>query len=252
MIAHMSAKTWVVLPAYNEEEALPLLLDSLIEHLTEERKDFSIVVVNDGSKDKTGEVAEGYAKKGPVIAIHNDGNRGLAETMRRGLMEAVARASAKDIIVTMDADNTHPAGLALRMVRLIREGNDVVIASRYREGSHVRGVSFHRLVLSIGASWLFRIAFPIRGVRDYTCGYRAYRAEAVKRLIEQHGREFISERGFSCMVDILLRLRENNLVFTEVPLVLRYDLKPGLSKMKVLQTVFDTLKLLVRRRFSKF
>lgn len=244
------SQTWVVLPAYNEEEALPLLLDSLIESFAEEQKTFSIIIVNDGSKDRTGEVAESYAKKGPVIAVHNDGNKGLAETIRRGLMEAVKRAGPKDIIIAMDADNTHPAGLALRMARLIREGNDVVIASRYREGSHVRGVSFHRLLLSTGASWLFRVFFPIRGVRDYTCGYRAYRADVMKQLIDKHGREFVSERGFSCMVDILLRLRENDLVFTEVPLVLRYDLKPGLSKMNVGQTIFDTLKLLIRRRFG--
>jgi dolichol-phosphate mannosyltransferase len=242
------AKIWVVLPAYNEEQALPVLLDSVVENLSEESKDFSIIVVNDGSEDRTGQVAEDYAKRAAVIALHNDGNKGLAETMRRGLMEAVNRANPKDIIVTMDADNTHPAGLALRMIRLIREGNDVVIASRYRAGSHVRGISFHRLLLSIGASWLFRIFFPIRGVRDYTCGYRAYRADVMKTLIDRHGREFISERGFSCMVDILLRLRECDLVFAEVPLVLRYNLKPGRTKMRVLQTVFDTLKLLIRRR----
>ena len=65
-----------------------------------------------------------------------------------------------------------------------------------------------------------------------------------------HGREFISERGFSCMVDILLRLRECDLVFAEVPLILRYNLKPGRTKMRVLQTVFDTLKLLIRRRLA--
>lgn len=245
-----SMKLWIVLPAYNEEEALPLLLDALIEHIAEDQKNYSIIVVNDGSVDRTGAVAEEYAKKAPIIAVHNDGNKGLAETMRRGLMEAVARAEPKDIIITMDADNTHPAGLALRMSRLIREGNDVVIASRYREGSHVRGVVLHRRLLSFGASWLFRLAFPIHGVRDYTCGYRAYRASAMKHLVERYGREFISERGFSCMVDILLRLREEGLVFTEVPLVLRYDLKPGLTKMKVMQTVVDTLKLLVRRRFG--
>ncbi len=241
---------WIVLPAYNEEEALPLLLDSIVEHLSEDHWKFSIIVVNDGSKDRTGEVAENYAKKAPVIPIHNDGNKGLAETMRRGLIEAVKRASAKDIIITMDADNTHPAGLALRMARLIREGHDVVIASRYREGSQVLGVSLHRRLLSLGAAWMFRLSFPIAGVRDFTCGYRAYRADVMKQLIDRHGTEFISERGFSCMVDILLRLRENHLVFGEVPLVLRYDLKPGLSKMKVFQTVIDTLKLMVRRRLG--
>jgi len=240
----------VVLPAYNEEQALPHLLDSLIENLSEERKDYSIIVVNDGSRDRTGEVADSYAKRHPILVLHNDSNKGLAETMRRGLMEAVSRAGPKDIIVTMDADNTHPAGLTLRMIRSIREGNDVVIASRYRDGSQVRGVSLERRVLSRVASWLFRIFFPIRGVLDYTCGYRAYRADLTKSLIDQYGREFISERGFSCMIDILLRLRERDVVFAEVPLVLRYDLKPGRTKMRVLATILDTLKLLIRRRLT--
>ena len=243
-------KIWIVLPAYNEAEALPLLLDALIESFSEEKKNYSIIVVNDGSADDTGRIIDEYGLKGQVIPIHNDGNKGLAETIRRGLMEGCKRAGDKDILITMDADNTHPAGLALRMSRLIQEGNDVVIASRYREGSHVRGLSFFRRTLSFGAGWLFRVMFPIRGVRDYTCGYRAYRASTIKRLVEKYGREFVSERGFSCMVDILLRLREEDLVFAEVPLVLRYDLKPGLSKMKVLETVMDTLKLLIRRRFA--
>jgi dolichol-phosphate mannosyltransferase len=243
-------RVFVVLPAYNEEDALPHLLDSLIENLSEEQKVYSIIVVNDGSQDRTGEVAESYSQRHPVIAIHNNGNKGLAETMRRGLMEAVSRAGPKDIIVTMDADNTHPAGLALRMIRSIREGNDVVIASRFREGSQLRGVPFHRVLLSWAASWLFRIFFPIRGVRDYTCGYRAYRADVTKTLIDKYGPEFISERGFSCMIDILLRLREHGVVFTEVPLVLRYDLKPGRTKMRVLQTIIDTLKLLIWRRLG--
>lgn len=240
----------VVLPAYNEEQALPHLLDSIIENLSEEQQDYSIIVVNDGSSDRTGEVADSYAARHPIRVLHNDTNKGLAETMRRGLMEAVSKAGPKDIIVTMDADNTHPAGLALRMIRSIREGNDVIIASRYREGSQVRGVSLIRRFLSWAASLLFRVFFPIPGVRDYTCGYRAYRAEVTKSLIEQYGREFISERGFSCMIDILLRLRERGVVFAEVPLVLRYDLKPGRTKMRVLPTIFDTLKLLITRRFT--
>ena len=242
-------KIWVVLPAYNEEEALPPLLEALNEELKWNGREYEILVVNDGSQDRTAEVAASYSKSNPVTVLHNDGNKGLAETMRHGLMKAAEKASPKDVIITMDADNTHPAGLVLRMKRGIREGNDLIIASRYREGSHVRGVPFHRLILSIGAAWLFRIFFPIPGVRDYTWGYRAYRASLLKQLIEKHGREFISERGFSCMVDILLRLRELEPVCSEVPLVLRYDYKPGMSKMKVAQTVFDTLKLLVRRRF---
>ena len=97
---------------------------------------------------------------------------------------------------------------------------------------------------------MFRIFFPTRGVRDYTSGYRAYRAAELAKLMNVYGRDFISETGFSCMVDILLRLRGQKAIFTEVPMVLRYDKKLGNSKMKVMKTVFDTIMLLLRRRFS--
>jgi dolichol-phosphate mannosyltransferase len=243
-------KTWIVLPAYNEELALPPLVDSLVDNLKETGFGFSIIIVNDGSQDRTGTLIDQYSSHLPVIALHNDPNRGLAETIKRGLLEAVKRAEDKDVIITMDADNTHPAGLVFRMLRLIREGNDVVIASRYREGSYVRGVTLFRRTLSRGAAVLFKLFFPIRGVRDYTCGYRAYRADALKRLVARHGNEIITERGFSCMIDILLRLRQEDLVMAEVPLVLRYDQKPGATKMNIRQTIQDTLLLLVRRRLS--
>ncbi len=242
-------KIWIVLPAYNEEKALPLLIDALVEDLSEENREFEILVVNDGSQDRTREVAEAYSEKAPVKVVNNGTNRGLAETFRSGLLEAIKLAAKDDIIITMDADNTHPAGLTIRMMRLIREGNDIVIASRYRSGSYVRGLPLYRRFLSYGGGWLFRILFPIRGVRDYTSGYRAYRVSALSQLMSRYGEDFISEKGFACMVDLLLRLREQQLIFTEVPLILRYDLKPGHSKMNVSRTIKETLNLLIRRRF---
>lgn len=245
-----SRRLWIVLPAYNEAGSIGPLLDSLLEELGADHPDFMILVVNDGSTDETAAVVRGYEGTGHVVLLDQPANRGLAETLRAGLLEAVRQAAPEDIVVVMDADNTHPAGLVFRMTRLIREGNDVVIASRYREGSHVRGLSFHRKALSLGASWLFRAIFPTPGVRDYTCGYRAYRAGILMQLIEKHGRELISERGFACMTDLLLRLREQGAIFCEVPLVLRYDRKEGPSKMRVLRTVRETLSLLVRRRLS--
>ena len=240
----------MVLPAYNERPALAPLIASLVEHLEETQRPFQIVVVNDGSTDGTKETLEELSRTfpGKLHPIHQAKNKGLADTMKDGLFYAASQAHPHDIIITMDADNTHPAGLMSRMIRTLREGNDLVIASRYREGSAITGLSFSRRLLSLGASWMFRILFPIHGIRDYTCGYRAYRASILQSLIKIHGDQFISERGFSCMVDILLRLRPLSLVMTEVPLVLRYDQKCGQSKMKVLQTVGDTLRLALRRK----
>jgi dolichol-phosphate mannosyltransferase len=78
--------------------------------------------------------------------------------------------------------------------------------------------------LSWGAGKLFRVCYPIHGVRDYTCGYRAYRAGFLRRAFE-NDKYFIDQPGFSCMIDILLKLDRLGAIMTEVPLVLRYDLK---------------------------
>jgi dolichol-phosphate mannosyltransferase len=136
------------------------------------------------------------------------------------------------------------------MVRRIREGNDVVIASRFQPGAQVRGVPFYRRVLSRSSSLVFRMAFPTPGVRDFTSGYRAYRAGVVKQAFDTYGGEFVAESGFSCMVDILLKLRRIGAIMGEVPLVLRYDMKYGVSKMMVVRTVIDSLQLLVSRRLG--
>jgi dolichol-phosphate mannosyltransferase len=151
----------------------------------------------------------------------------------------------------MDADNSHPAGLIIQMTRMILEGNDVVIASRYRPASRVRGLSWHRRLMSTGARVLFQVMFPIPGVRDYTCGYRAYRAGLLKEAFKVYGDALVEGQGFQCMADILIKLSRMNAIMTEAPMILRYDLKKGTSKMRVTRTVLNTLKLIIKSRFQK-
>jgi dolichol-phosphate mannosyltransferase len=211
---------------------------------------YRIVVVNDGSKDSTGQIAAEYARDLPLIIETHSVNLGLGATLRDGLLKAIALAHPDDIVVTMDADNSHNPELIPRMGRLIREGNDVVIASRYQPGSKTRGVPGYRRLLSIVGSLLFRLFLPVQGVRDYTCGFRAYRAGALRAGLEHHGKAMFDQQGFQCIVDLLLKLRTLGLIFTEVPMVLRYDLKEGASKMKVGRTIRASLLLLFKRRFA--
>jgi dolichol-phosphate mannosyltransferase len=94
-----------------------------------------------------------------------------------------------------------------------------------------------------------RILFPM-GVRDFTCGFRAYRAPVIRLAFERYGERFVDQAGFQCMLDVLLKLRRFGWVIGEVPMVLRYDRKGGASKMRVWRTARASLALLVRRRFE--
>lgn len=240
---------FIVLPAYNEQETLPLLLEGIDEAMQDSGLTYRCVVVDDGSSDDTARLIRESASRYPVTGVYHDRNQGLGAALRSGLRQAITLAEGRDIIVTMDADNTHSPGLILRMVRLLQEGYQVVIASRFRPGARVVGVPFYRRLLSSAAALFFKTLFPIPGVRDYTCGFRAYRAEIIQSAFDRYGQEFIDQEGFQCMVDILLKLRLMDVIITETPLLLRYDMKIGESKMKVARTVRKSLELAFRRRF---
>ena len=241
----------MVLPAYNEQPNLGVLLETIDDVLHEEHRLYEVVLVDDGSHDGTCAEAEQRAGFMPIHLERHAVNEGLGATIRDGLRAAASRCGDRDVVVTMDADNTQPPGLILTMLQRVREGADVVIASRYRSGACVRGVPLHRRMLSWSAAWLCRLVVGIEGVRDFTCGYRAYRGDVLKRAFEVYGDRFIDQEGFQCMVDILLKLRRLDLVFAEVPLILRYDRKGGGSKMKLAQTIAQTMVLICRRRLGR-
>ena len=250
-MAEPTRRVVVVLPAFNEEPNLADLLGRIDTALTEVHLKYQILVMDDGSTDGTSAVATEWSEKIPVSVRRHDVNQGLGATLRDGLEWAKDVAGPNDVIVTMDADNSHTPELIVRMVRMIREGHDVVVASRFQAGSRVRGVPFSRRVLSRLASWLFRAVFPIKGVKDYTSGYRAYKAGVLQDALASD-RNFFDQEGFQAMVDVLLKLRRDTaLIFGEAPLILRYDLKEGESKMDVGATITNTLLLMLRRKFVR-
>ena len=161
----LPAKVIVSLPAYNEEVALPELLERIGEAFADNNIPYEVVIVDDGSSDDTANIAAQMSFQMPIHLIQHEQNQGLGVTLRDGLREAVDRAGERDIIITMDADNTHPPGLINRMVQMIHEGCDVVIASRFESGGRSVGVPFERHLLSLGGRVLFTLLFPGRGDR---------------------------------------------------------------------------------------
>lgn len=238
----------LALPAYNEEQNLPRVLESFREQMSSGGYAAAVVVVDDGSTDRTRQLAEAWARILPVHLIVHPSNCGLGETIRDGLRLAAELAQPEDVIVTMDADNTHPVRLIPDMVRLIQAGCDLVIASRYRRGAAVTGLNPLRHLMSLGARLVFTLGFPISGVRDYTSGFRAYRPSLLQRAFTIYGDGLATERGFASMAEILLRISKLKPRIVEVPLVLSYEKKGGASKMRVARTVLSTLRMVLRVR----
>jgi dolichol-phosphate mannosyltransferase len=215
--------------------------------------DYSILIYDDGSEDNTIEQVRSCMDGTPLELIEGKSNKGLAVAMRN-LIERVMESDAHpdDIIIVLDADETHNPGHIMKMVDRIHDGFDVVVASRFRADSRVVGVPAYRQLLSVGASILMKILFPIKGIKDYTCGYRAYRVEILGRAKEKFGDRLFEGEGFSCMAELLIKLRSLNLLAVEVPLVLRYDKKLSKSKLPLLRTIVSTLKILIQLRFRRF
>jgi dolichol-phosphate mannosyltransferase len=237
-------KVYYVLPAYNEAASLPRLLPRIKTAMEKQGFAYEVVVVNDGSADDTLRVAKHHATLMPVTIVDHVRNRGLGEAMKSGLTKATELARPEDVIVTMDADNTHPPELVATMVNRIDEGYELVVASRFVPGARQIGLRMHRRMLSRGAGTLLKIVFPVSGVSDYSCGFRAYSGAILRRSIEVYGEAFIEEQGFSCFVDLLLKLRRLGVRACQVPLVLRYDFKEGRSKMPIKRTILRYVRLI--------
>ncbi len=244
-------KVWVVLPAFNEAANLPPLFEQLHQTWRLLPHAFEVIVVDDGSADETAQVVADWQAQLDIDLHRHERNQGLGPTIRDGLRQAANRAEPRDVIITMDADNSHKPGLIPAMLDHLAQGAELVIASRYQPGALIRGVPTRRIWTSNVASWLFRLLFPIPGVKDYTCGYRAYRAELLQRAFERYGESFVDQEGFQCMVDILLKLHRLDPLVREVPMILRYDLKEGPSKMNVSKTIGATLRLMLQRRLEE-
>jgi len=236
-----------VLPAYNEEKDLPALLERIKTKMENQPFRYHVVVVDDGSKDRTSEIAIQAASEMPVRLIRHQVNRGLGGAMQTGLSAAMKDA---DFIVTMDSDNSHDPIYVADMVRHLNERPDcdLVIASRYQKGSEIKGLAYSRQLLSYACFFTMKLLVPFENVRDYSTGFRCYRASVLHRVAEHYDGSLIEESGFVCQLELLLKMRAIRSKAAEIPYVLRYDLKEGASKLRIWRTVKRYFAVLFKHR----
>lgn len=221
----------LVVPAYNEGKNLASLCERIRESL--KGREYRIYVVDDGSRDDTAEVLSKLEAEHPIRVLRHETNKGIAAVFLTGLRAALEGAADEDAVVILEGDGTSDPAVLPAMLEALKPPCDVVIASRYADGGAYKGFPLKRLMLSCGANWLLRWICPMKGVRDYTIFYRAYRAGPLRRAIEAYGDRLTSVGGFACNAEMLLRLEGLIGEAREVPFVYDYGRKKGKSAMKI-------------------
>jgi dolichol-phosphate mannosyltransferase len=240
------SKIYLGLPAYNERDSINPLFTRIEKLCTTLSIPLIVIVYDDGCKDGTKEQVLQWTSRLEIIYLDGVVNKGLGAGMNALTAEFARIATKDDILVVMDCDDTHDPEQIHQMLHVFDKypQTDVVIASRYRRKATITGVPFHRIILSIGAALLYKSVHPIFHVRDYTCGYRAYRQPIISHAISKFEPPFLKEAGFACMVELLLKLKKAGAKMREIPLQLAYDNKLSASKMDVSGNVFRLSKKL--------
>jgi dolichol-phosphate mannosyltransferase len=239
---------YIVLPAYNEEHAIPELAKKIERVMQEMRSAYQIVVVNDGSRDRTTEILEMLRPHHPLHIIIHKYNRGLGETIRDGFEYVAEVSSPGDVVIRMDCDDTHDPSYIPKMLEKLREGYEVVTTSRYAPGGGQVGVNAYRRAISRAANALFKVVFPVPGLWEYTCGYRAYRAELIQDALAIFGNKFIDLKGlgFTGTLEKMVKFRMMGARIVEIPFVLRCDLKESSSKVVTSITTLGCFILMIK------
>jgi len=232
----------VIILAYNEAKNLPRVIPDVAEALG--NSEYRIYAVDDGSTDTTAEVLVTLASFYPLTVLTHQPNKGVASAFRTGLTAVIQDAADQDVVVLMEGDGTSSPVLLPEMVRRIRNGADIIIASRYRQGGGYKNFPLKRLLLSRGANFVFRLMFRIPGATDYSIFYRAYRIPPLRAAFTALGTRFIESTTFLANAEILVKLKPYLRRVEEIPLFYDYGLKKGKSGMKVWKNLQSYLQFI--------
>jgi dolichol-phosphate mannosyltransferase len=232
----------VVIPTYNERENLGPILDRLHKALP----DVHVLVVDDGSPDGTGELAdERAAADERVHVLHRTEKAGLGAAYIAGFRWGLAREY--NTIVEMDADGSHAPEDLPRLLDAVGD-TDLAIGSRYVPGGSVVNWPLKRQVLSRGANVYSQLALGMR-TRDITAGFRAYRRPVLEKLALDE----VNSHGYCFQIDLTIRTADAGFEIVEVPITFT-EREIGESKMDgsiIREAFLRVAKWGVERRWSQ-
>lgn len=216
-----SRRTLVIIPTYNERENLPLIVGRVHAALP----DVHILVVDDGSPDGTGQLADELSLTDPdrIHVMHRVSKDGLGAAYLAGFDWGLSREYT--VLVEMDADGSHAPEELPRLLAAVDGGADLAIGSRYVPGGTVRNWPWRRLALSRTANTYSRVLLGV-DINDITAGYRAYRREVLEKI----DLSAVDSKGYCFQIDLTWRAINAGFTVVEVPITFS-ERELGVSKM---------------------
>jgi dolichol-phosphate mannosyltransferase len=203
-------KVAVVLPAFNEQGNLTPLITALSETAARDRLSLRVIVVDDGSTDRTGEELAGLQRRVPSLTVVPHGvNRGLARALRTGI--ATACSNGCDAAVFMDSDLSHRPEDIRQLIAALDAGADVALGSRFVPGGGMAGVPLWRVLISRAGNIFGRVVLGLP-IRDLTTGYRAVRRAVLETVA-------LGEDGFTIQLESVVKAVAAGFTVVEVPIV---------------------------------
>src|SRR3954447_12865876 len=193
----------IVVPAFNEEANVPNLLNDLAGR-PELWREGRIILVDDGSSDRTAEVARTHGRGLPLEVLEQGRNQGPGRAFDAGFRRALELAGEAELIITMESDTTSDLDALEGMLFVAGDDADIVLASHHA-GGQLANVSRHRRFLSRAASSAIRRGAGL-DASTVSSFFRVYRAEILRKGDAVHGESLIREKGFACKAEILIKL----------------------------------------------
>jgi dolichol-phosphate mannosyltransferase len=221
----MSGEPWLILPTYNEADNLKPIVSAAGEVLASAAPEgFRVLVVDDGSPDGTGRLADELAAEKDWLAVlHRTEKNGIGPAYLAGFRHALDRGAG--YLMEMDSDFSHdPADLA-RLLAAVHSGADLALGSRYVPGGGVSDWGLLRRFVSEGGSTYARLVLGLR-IKDLTGGFKCFRRE----VLESIHFDSVRSHGYAFQVELTYRAVQAGFRVVEVPIVFR-DRQQGQSKM---------------------
>lgn len=214
-------KRLVILPTYNEAENIVRLIPRIFKYI----EDCSVLVIDDGSPDKTASITKELIKKYPKLEVINQGKKGgLGSAYRFGFLWGLSRGYEE--LIQMDADLSHRVRDLSNLLEMkSRLEADLVIGSRWISGGEIENWSKGRELLSRFANQYVRKALNLH-INDSTSGFRVYSSELIRKIDVT----LIQSEGYCFQIEMTRAARKAGGKIVEVPITFR-ERESGVSKM---------------------